>query len=207
MMRMPVCVVDDDEEIRECLESLLLSVGFAVKTFSLAGEFLAFCETFRPGCLLLDVRMPVMGGLLLQDELIARGIEVPIIFLSGHADVPTVITAMKKGACDFLLKPFSEQRVVDAVCLALDRSARLQQDTTRRAQIRTRFGLLSSRERDILERLKDGQSPKQIALERRLSRKTVDAHLARIRAKMEVESTAELRILAQNLSEVMPHCV
>jgi len=198
MMEMMVCVVDDDDTVRRCLDDLLRSVGLTARLFAGAEEFLASCDLGRVGCLLLDVRMPGMSGLMLQDQLIAHKIDVPIIFLSGHADLAAAVTAMKKGARDFFLKPFSNQALLDGVHQALERARRTQLRRAREAEVRGRLALLTPKETEILERIRSSQSAKVVAHDMGLSRKTIDTHLAAIRRKMRAESTAELMLLLQD---------
>ncbi len=197
-MDMTIAVVDDDDDIRQSLGSLFRSVGVTVELFSCAHELLASCDIDRMGCLILDVRMPWMSGLMLQDELVARGIDVPIIFLSGHADLPTVVSAMKNGAYDFFLKPFSNQALVDAVQRALEQARKRHARNARAAEIRARYAQLTAREREILEYLGSRRSAKVIAHEMRLQRKTVDTHLAAIRRKMRAACNAELMLMLQD---------
>ncbi|MEN6337138.1 MAG: response regulator [Phycisphaerales bacterium] len=191
-------MIDDEDEIRQSLEYLLCSVGLKVKTFSCAQDFLESCDPSEIGCLLIDVRMPRMSGLMLQDELIARKIDAPIIFLSGHADLPVVVTAMKKGAFDFFLKPFSEQMLLDAIDQALDLAHKTRTRKARDEELQTHLALLTSKERQILERLRINHPAKAIAHEMGLSRKTVDTHVATIRRKMRAESTTELFLMLQD---------
>lgn len=196
-MEMAVCVIDDEEDIRQSLGYLLCSVGLTVRLFSCAHDFLESCDPSGIGCLLIDVRMPRMSGLMLQDELIARGIDAPVIFLSGHADLPVVVTAMKKGAFDFFLKPFSEQMLLDVVDRALNLALQTRTRKARDAELQTHLALLTSKERQILERLRSNHPAKTIAHEMGLSRKTIDTHVATIRRKMRAESTAELFLILQ----------
>jgi len=197
-MEMVVCVVDDDEEVRQCLDHLLRSVGLTVRLFSCAHEFLASGDVGPIGCLILDVRMPWMSGLMLQDELIARKVDVPIIFLTGHADLPMVVNTMKKGACDFFLKPFNNQALLDAVQQAVDRARKTQTRKTQSAEIAARHANLTTKEREILRHIRSSRPAKVIAHEMGLSRKTIDTHLAAIRRKMHAESTGELMLMLQN---------
>lgn len=197
-MEMTVCVVDDHEEIRESLDALLSSVGLTVRLYSSAYECLSSCDFAQVGCLILDVRMPGMSGLMLQDELIARKIEVPVIFMSAHADLPLAVGAMKKGASDFFLKPFSTQSLLDSVHQAMECARRSRARAAKLAEYEARRAQLTVREREILECLRSGQSAKVIAHEMGLNRKTVDTHMAAIRRKMQAESTGELMLMLQD---------
>jgi|SRR5215470_8683414 len=187
-----VYVVDDDEVFRKSLRWLLESVGLSVETFATAAEFLACYREGSTGCLLLDVRMPDMSGLQLQDELARRGIQLPIVFLTAHGDVPMAVAAVKKGAIDFVQKPYNDQRLLDVVYSALQRdaTARAEREGCRRtaALIET----MTPREREVMEAVVAGKPNKAIADALGISIKTVEAHRARVMEKMGVSSLAEL---------------
>ena len=187
-----VFVVDDDPAMRQSLRWLLQSVGLAVETYPTAETFLAAVDGARPGCLVLDVRMPGMSGLHLQEELKHRGIMLPIIVVTGYAEVPTAVRALKTGAIDFIEKPFSDQLLVESVrhALALDQQARATE--AERAQITTRLALLSTREREVMERVTEGKPNKVIATELGIGEKTVEVHRANVMRKLCVNSVAAL---------------
>jgi len=189
-------VVDDDEAVRDALGLLLRTVGLQVDTFESASSFL---RSYRPGiggCLVLDIRMPRMSGLDLQDELHKRRMHLPIVFLTAHGDVPMAVRALKKGAADFIEKPVDEQRLVLAVLDALRRDARRQDHGARPAEITGnatgRLEGLSAREREVLNGVLAGKQTRQISDELYISIKTVEFHRARIREKLGVASLAEL---------------
>ena len=189
-------VVDDDEAVRDALGLLLRTVGLQVETFESASSFL---RNYRPGiggCLVLDIRMPRMSGLDLQDELHKRRLQIPIVFLTAHGDVPMAVRALKKGAADFIEKPVDEQRLVLAVLDALRRDAQRQDSPPRPGAIAgtaiPRVEALSAREREVLNGVLAGKQTRQISDELCISIKTVEFHRARIREKLGVASLAEL---------------
>ncbi len=187
-----VFIVDDDAAVRSSLRLLLKSLGYATETFDSAPAFLSTYREERPGCLLLDVRMPGLSGPELQRQLNLRGAILPVIFISGHADIPMAVEAMRCGAFDFLQKPFRDQELLDRVqrALQMDREQRVQlqaQDT-----IRNRLHSLTPRERDVLERVVAGSSNKVIAYHLGISQRTIEIHRARIMEKMHADSLAQL---------------
>lgn len=191
-----VFLVDNDEAVRDALEMLFRAVGCQVQSFESAQIFL---KQFRPeqiGCLILDIRMPGMSGLELQDELHKRRIDIPIIFLTGHGDIPMAVRALKKGAFDFIEKPHDEKRLVLAACNALRRNTRKQANRERylhvTPELMERLALLSAREREVLESILEGQQTRAIAEELCVSVKTVEFHRSNIREKLQVGSLAEL---------------
>jgi FixJ family two-component response regulator len=187
-----VHVVDDDEAVRSSLKLLLKSAGLSTRAYSSAAEFLAAYEDDRPGCLVLDIRMPGMNGLELQDELNRRGAMIPVIFITGHGDVPMAVEAMQRGAMDFLQKPFRDEDLIDRVrkALALDRRNRVQLKS--RQAIRSRLAILSPREMQVLRLLTLGKSNKQMAGDLGVSQRTVEIHRAHLMHKMEATSVAQL---------------
>ena len=188
-----VFVVDDDPSIRESLSLLLNSAGYNVKTFDSATEFLELgCVTEGTSCLVLDVKMPGLSGLDLQQELNSRNYAMPVIFITGHGDVPMSVQAMKKGAVDFLSKPFDDNELLNAVneALANDSEVRLNLDTQK--HFLQRLNSLTPREYEILRYLITGMLYKQIAYELKISEWTVKAHRKKIFHKMAVDSLAEL---------------
>ena len=187
-----VYVVDDDEMFRQSLHWLLESVGLPVVTFATAAEFL---ETYRPGdpgCLVLDIRMPGMSGLQLQDELAARGVRLPIVFLTAHGDVPMAVAAVKKGAVDFVQKPYNDQRLLDVVQDALQRDADTRATDERHQRTAGLIAAMTPREREVMNAVVAGKTNKVIADELGVAVKTIEAHRARMMDKMGAGSVAEL---------------
>ena len=188
-----VHVVDDAPSLRRSLRFLLESVGWQVRLHASAEEFLALADGFdRPACLLLDIRMPAMSGLELQQVLAERGIELPIVFMTGHADVSMVVQAMKSGACDFIEKPFKDQVVLDAVAAAMRRSAELLQEKVRRRDAGAALAALSPREAEVARLVALGQPNKLIAAALSISEKTVHIHRQHVMEKLGLSSAAEL---------------
>lgn len=193
----PVFVIDDDEAVRDSLRWLLEANGFATRTFDSAESFLASGAANEPvGCLLVDVRMPGLSGPGLQDELQRRGCTLPLAFITGHGDVPMAVDTMKKGAVDFLQKPFSDERVRAVVGLCLQRSVREHQDQLAESEARGRIDRLTGRERQVLERIVLGRLNKQIADDLSISIKTVEAHRSNIMDKLSARSMADLMRVA-----------
>jgi len=194
-----VFVVDDDPSLREALSSLLRSVGYRPQLFASAQDFLASAKADTPACLLLDVRMQGLGGLDCQRALVDAGWQIPVIFMSGHGDVPMTVKAMKAGAVDFLTKPFRDQDLLDAVGHALE------QDRVRRAHeldtatLRDRFDSLSAREREVMEWVVTGRLNKQISAEIGTSEITVKVHSSNVMRKMHAESVPDLVRMAGRL--------
>jgi two-component system response regulator FixJ len=187
-----VFVVDDDQAMRNSLKWLISSVGMRVECFASADDFLAGNHSGRPGCLLLDVRMPGMSGLELQEVLAERDTHLPVIIITGHGDVPMAVRALKAGAIDFIEKPFNDELLLDAIrnALALDERRRDLQEE--RAQVAERLSQLTPREREVMDMVTDGKSNKEIATGLGVSAKTVEAHRARVMEKMRAGSLAEL---------------
>ena len=187
-----VYVVDDDDAVRDSLRLLLRSVDLPSRTFASADEFLSRYDPDVPSCLIADIRMPGMSGLELQEELINRKVEMPIIFITGHGDVPMAVKAMKAGAMDFIQKPFRDQDLLDRVYRALqqDKEARESRREARRAQ--RGLELLTPRETEVMERVVRGQANKVIAQDLGVSQRTVELHRARVMHKMGVRSLADL---------------
>ena len=189
-------VVDDDEAVRDALGLLLRTVGLHVETFESASSFLRNYRPGRSGCLVLDIRMPGMSGLDLQDELHKRRAHLPIVFLTAHGDVPMAVRALKKGAADFIEKPVDEHRLVLAVLDALRRDAEGHNRPARHAEItgnaNGRLESLSAREREVLNGVLAGKQTREISEELCISMRTVEFHRARIREKLGVASLAEL---------------
>jgi len=187
-----VYVVDDDASIRELVAWLMRRDGIAVATYASAREFLAACPPGAPGCLVLDLYLPGMSGLDLQRDLAGRGIAMPVIFLSGRADVPKAVQAVKHGAIDFIEKPFDYKRMVALVREGLARDTEARARRGRAAAAAARLASLTQREHEVLDRVVDGKPNRVIAEELAISIKTVEAHRARLMEKLEVDSVAAL---------------
>ena len=194
-----VHVVDDDEAVRNALRWLLEGEGLIVKTYESGEDFLARLANDRPACGVIDLRMPGMSGLDLQEALALRHIRLPLVFVTAHGDVPLAVVAMRRGAVDFVEKPFTDARLVDAVRSALGVHARLPGRAEDPAVVRARAAGLSQRERDVLAAVVAGRSSKAIAAELGIAIKTVEAHRARIMAKLAAPSLAGLvRLVVQH---------
>jgi len=185
-------VVDDDPGVRQSLHWLLQSVNLAVEAFATAEEFLAAYDPVRPGCLLLDVRMPGMSGLVLQEKLRARNARLPIIVLTGYAEVPTAVRAMKMGAMDFIEKPFSDDALLERVFAALSADRKAREAEAQREAAEQRLALLTSREHEVMEGVIAGKANKVIAIELGVGEKTVEAHRSQVMRKLDVDSLANL---------------
>jgi FixJ family two-component response regulator len=194
-----VMVVDDDDSVRTALKRLLRSAGYDVRTFSDAQQLLAHGRPAEPCCLVLDVRMPGMDGLEFQRTLHRRSVNLPIIFLTGHGDVPTSVTAMKAGAIDFLPKPFEPQQLLSAVEHAVDLDARTLASNQHLHELQEHYAMLTSREREVFEGVVAGMLNKQIAADLGITEKTVKIHRGRVMEKMYVESLADLVRAAEAL--------
>lgn len=187
-----VFVVDDDASMRRSLDSLLRSVGHEVRLFSSAPEFMKSPRPDAPGCLVLDVRLPGMSGLTFQQELTKAGVDLPVIFVTGHGDVPMSVRAMKAGAVEFLIKPFDDQVLLDAVHAAIERNRDRRRDEAGLAALRHRYDSLTERERQVMGHVVGGQMNKRIAEELGLSVVTVKVHRGQVMRKMQARSVAAL---------------
>jgi len=191
-----VFVVDDDATLRKSISFAVSSVGLSVETFASAEDFLTAWDPNRPGCLVLDVRMPGMDGLNLQQMLTRRAINIPIVFVTGHGDVPMCAEAMKAGAVDFLEKPFDKEKLLECISRALQVDLQSRRQHDRLARVLERYQLLTDREREVMELLIAGKTTKQIAAHLRISIKTVDNHRNSVLEKMNVANLVELARLA-----------
>jgi two-component system response regulator FixJ len=187
-----VFIVDDDDAVRSSLRLLMKSVGIAAQTAASAQEFLASFNADHPGCLVLDVRMPGMSGLELQEKLNLRGAMIPVIFITGHGDIPMAVEAMQHGAFDFIPKPFRDQDLIDRVQRAMQRDAENRGKIHHKDVIRQRFESLTPREREVLALVTQGKANKVMAGDLGVSQRTVEIHRARVMEKMEARSLAEL---------------
>ncbi|MBK1643291.1 DNA-binding response regulator [Thiocapsa imhoffii] len=187
-----VFVVDDDQAMRTSLQWLIESTGLTVQTYESADVFLARYTPGRPGCLLLDVRMPGMSGLELQAHLARAGYRLPVILITGHGDVAMAVKAMKAGAVDFIEKPFHDEDLLRSIARALDDDKQKRAKHAMRAEIAARLAELTPREHEVMAMVTDGRSNKDIAAALGVSAKTVEAHRARVMEKMRAESLAEL---------------
>lgn len=199
-----VFLVDDDEALRKATSRLLDSHAFRVKAFASAVEFLAKFDPDAHGCLLLDLRMPGQSGLELQQELRRRGSLLPVIFLTGHADVPTSVFAMKEGAIDFLEKPVAEQVLVSALSRAIDRDTALRRDDLEHKHLEQRYASLTPRERDVFGEMIAGQRNKQAAHALGIAERTIKLHRARVLEKMGALTLADLGRIAERLGLQKP---
>ena len=187
-----VFVVDDDDAVRTALRLLIKSVGLPVETYPSAQEFLDAFDGDRAGCLVLDIRMPGMSGLELQQHLNALHAITPIVFITGHGDVPMAVEAMQHGAVDFIQKPFRDQDLIDRINQALDRDRANRNSLKERDAIRDRIGTLTPREREVLALVTSGKANKVIAGDLDVSQRTVEIHRARVMEKMQASSFAHL---------------
>ena len=199
--KVSVCIIDDDESVRLALADLLESAGLHAEAFSSGSGFLASrADDQLPNCLILDVRLPEISGLDFQTELAAAGIEIPIVFITGHGDIPMSVQAMKAGAVDFLAKPFRDQDLLDAIHRAVEQDRTGRKQRAENSELRQRFAELTPREREVMGLVVRGLLNKQIASELGASETTIKVHRAQAMRKMRAESLPDLVRMAEKLS-------
>ena len=200
-----VFVVDDDVSVRESLELLIKFAGWQPETFASAGEFLARPRTATPNCLVLDISLPDLNGLQLQKLIGSERTDMPIIFITGHGDIPMSVQAMKAGAMEFLTKPFRDQDLLDAIEQATERDRAARRQRTEMGELVERSETLTPREREVMRLVVAGLLNKQIASELGISEKTVNVHRSQVMQKMRADSLAELVRMAEKLQLSSPH--
>jgi FixJ family two-component response regulator len=194
-----VFVIDDDPSMRGALEDLVVSVGLQVRPFASPQDFLQSKLPDTPGCLVLDVRLPGMSGLTFQKELARLGVGLPVIFITGHGDIPMSVRAMKAGAVEFLTKPFHDQELLDAIHTAIERDRGRRREAVLVGELRERYATLTERERQIMTLVVVGRANKQVAAELNLSEMTVKVHRGQVMRKMYAGSLPELVRMADRL--------
>jgi len=199
-----IMVVDDDSGVRNAMRSLLKSVGLECALYGSAQEFLAAYQPGQPGCLVLDIRMPGMSGLELQQQLNLRGAVIPVIFMTGHGDIPMAVEAMQHGAFDFLQKPFRDQDLLDRIQRAIVKDSEQRQTLGETARIKAHVESLTAREREVLDLMTQGKQNKSIAQDLGVSPRTVEIHRARVMEKMNAQSVAQLVRMMLDLQHATP---
>jgi FixJ family two-component response regulator len=194
-----IAIVDDDLSVREGLRSLIRSAGWSVETFASAQEFLARPPAKAPSCLILDLQLPDLNGLDLQKHMAAMNLEIPIVFLTGHGDIPASVQAMKAGAVEFLTKPVDEQDLLRAIQEAIDRDRRTRQQHADLRELRSRHDSLTAREREVMQQVISGLLNKQVAAELNITEFTVKIHRGQVMRKMHADSLADLVRMAESL--------
>jgi RNA polymerase sigma factor (sigma-70 family) len=192
-----IFVVDDDTSVRNAVKRLIRSLGFTVETFDSAQTFLKHEPHDGPACLVLDIRMPGTSGIQLQEQLADAGVQIPIIFITGHGNIPMSVKAMKAGAVDFIEKPFEDQKLIDAIHMAIARSKQLRKQQAELNKLQQRVYSLTPREHEVFRLVVSGMLNKQIAGDLGMSEKTVKVHRARVMQKMKAASLADLVRMAE----------
>lgn len=187
-----VFIVDDDDAVRESLEFLMKSIDQPAEAFASAQDFLKAFNPDKPGCLLLDIRMPGMSGIELQQELKKRDAHIPIIFITGHGDVPMAVKAIQSGAADFIQKPFRDQELIDRIRDVLTDDAQGRAERMQKNEILQRMGTLTEREKEVMEQVVSGKANKVVAIDLNVSQRTVEIHRANVMEKMKAKSLAQL---------------
>ncbi|MCP4408231.1 MAG: response regulator transcription factor [Gammaproteobacteria bacterium] len=187
-----IFLVDDNHNVRDALSLFLESTGLQVRAYPSAQAFLEHYDSLHPGCLVLDIRMPGMNGMELQQELIKRHIDIPIIFLSGHGDIPMSVKALKAGAVDFIEKPFNDEVLLNCIHEAIIKDAQTRVFNAQKSKILANYAQLTRREKEVMKFVISGHSNKEIARELDISHRTIDVHRARIMEKMQANSLPEL---------------